>query len=348
MRFYTTPHQLYCGIDLHARTMYVCILNQDGEIMLHRNMKASPETFLKAIAPHREEMVVAVECIFTWSWLADLCAQEGIPCILGHALYMEAIHGGKAKHDTIDAHKIAVLLRGGMLPQAYVYPAAMRATRDLLRRRMYLTRKRAERLAHIQNTNSPYNLPEMGKKLAYKANRDGVAERFPDPAVQKSMEVDMALLEYYDPRLNELALHSLKAATQPDANTLSLLQTVPGIGKILSLVLLYEIHDIQRFPSVPDFVSGGRLVQCAKELAGKRYGTAGTKMGHAYLTWAFSAAAGLFLRDHPAGQKYLTRLAKKHGQGKALTLLTQKLGRAVDHMVKRQQAFAMPKFRSES
>jgi transposase len=115
--------------------MYVCILNQDGEIMLHRNMKASPEPFLQAIAPYRAEMVVAVEGLFTWYWLADLCAQEGIRFVLGHALSMKAIHGGKAKHDTIDAQNIAVLLRGGMLPQAYVYPAEMRATRDLLRRR---------------------------------------------------------------------------------------------------------------------------------------------------------------------------------------------------------------------
>ena len=192
MRFYTTQHPFYCGIDLHARSMYVCILNQDSQIMLHRNMKASPETFLKAIAPYRAEIVVAVECIFTWYWLADLGAQAGSPFVLGHALYMKAIHGGKAKNDKIDAHKIAVLLRGGMLPQASVYPAAMRATRDLLRRRLYLTRKRAEWLAHIQNTNSQYHLPEIGKKLAYKANRDGVAERFPDPAVHKSMEVDLA------------------------------------------------------------------------------------------------------------------------------------------------------------
>jgi transposase len=344
MRFYTTQHPFYCGIDLHARSMYVCILNQESEIMLHRNMKASPETFLKAIAPYRDEIVVAVECIFTWYWLADLCAQEGIPFVLGHALYMKAIHGGKAKNDKIDAHKIAVLLRGGMLPQAYVYPAGMRATRDLLRRRMYLTRKRAELLAHIQNTNSQYNLPEIGKKLAYKANRDGVAERFPDPAVHKSMEVDLALLGYYEPLLRELELHIVKAAKQHDPNTLYLLQTVPGIGKILSLVLLYEIHDIPRFPSVQDFVSYGRLVKCAKESAGKRYGTAGNKIGNAYLKWAFSEAAVLFLRDNPAGQKYLTRLEKKHGQGKALTLLAQKLGRAVYYMLKRQKAFDLDKF----
>jgi len=94
-------------------------------------MKTRPDTFLTAIAPYREDLVVCVECIFPWYWLADLCAREGMPFVLGHALSMKAIHGGKAKNDKSDAQKIAVLLRGGMLPQAYVYPAAMRATRDL-------------------------------------------------------------------------------------------------------------------------------------------------------------------------------------------------------------------------
>jgi hypothetical protein len=118
---------------------------------------------------------------------------------------MKAIPGGKAKNDTIDAHKIAVLRRGGMLPQASVYPAEMRATRDLLRRRLSLTRKRAELLTHVQNTTSQDHLPEIGKTIAYKANRDGGAERFPDPAVQKSLEVDLALLGYSDERLRDLA-----------------------------------------------------------------------------------------------------------------------------------------------
>src|SRR5919108_876793 len=176
MRFSTKQHKAYCGIDLHARSMYMCILSQDGEILLHRTMKTSPEMFLKAIAPYRADLVVCVECLFTWYWLADLCAREGIPFVLGHALYMKAIHGGKATNDKIDAQKIAALLRGGMLPQAYVYPAEMRATRDLLRRRMHLMRKRAELLAHVHNTKSQYNLPEIGKKIAYKANRAGVAE----------------------------------------------------------------------------------------------------------------------------------------------------------------------------
>src|SRR6266581_6041339 len=298
-------YPFYCGIDLHARTMDVCILDQAGETLVHRNMTATPEALLKAIAPYREQIVLAAACLFPWYWLADLCAEQGIPFVLGHALSMKAIHGGKAKNDKIDAQKIAVLLRGGMLPQADVYPAAMRATRDLLRRRIPLMRKRAELLTHVQQTNSQYNLPEIGKKIAYKTNRPGVAERFADPAVQKSVEVDLALLDYYDQLLRDLELAIVKTAKQHDANTLYVLQTVPGIGKILSLVLLYEMHDIARFPRVQDFVSYCRLVKCAKESAGKRYGTSSTKLGNASLTWALSEAALLFLRNHPAGHKSL-------------------------------------------
>jgi transposase len=339
MRFYTNQHQFYCGLDLHARSMYVCILSHEGEILLHRNMKAGPEPFLQAVAPYREGLVVAVECIFTWSWLADLCVHEGIPFGLGHALYMRAIHGGKAKHDTIDSHKIATLLRGGMLPQAYVYPAAMRATRALLRRRMHLMRKRAALLSPVQHTNSQYNLPEIGTNLADKANRGGVAERFADAAVRKNSAVDLALITYDDELLRELELSIIQTAKKHDANTLYLLPTVPGIGKILSLVRLYEIHDMARFPRVQDFVSYGRLVTCAKDSAGKRLGTSGKKIGNAHLKWAFSEAAVLFWRHNPQGQTYRVRLEKKHDKGKALTLLAHKLARAVYDMLKRQTAF---------
>jgi transposase len=282
--------------------------------------------------------------MFPWYWLADLCAEHGIPFVLGHALYMKAIHGGKAKNDKIDSQKIAALLRGGMLPQAYVYPAEMRATRDLLRRRMHLARKRGELLAHVQNTNSQYNLPAIGKKIAYKANRAGVAERFADPAVQKSIEVDLALITYYDELLRDVELSIVKTAKHHDANTLYLLQTVPGIGKILSLVLLYEIHDIARFPRVQDFASYCRLIKCARESAGKRSGTSGAKIGNAHLRWAFSEAAVLFLRDNPAAQKCLSRFEQKHGKGKALTILAHKLARAVYDMLKRQTAFDLQQF----
>ena len=344
MRFYTKQHPHYCGIDLHTRTMYLCILNQAGEIVFHRNMRADPDSFLKAIAPFRQDIVIAVECIFTWYWLADLCAREKIAFVLGHALYMKAIHGGKAKNDKIDAHKIAVLLRGGMIPEAYVYPQGMRLTRDLLRRRMHLMRQRAELLGHIQNTNYQYNLPDIGKRITYKANREGVAERFPDSSVQSNVALDLKWIGAYDDLLSKVELEILRHAKQHDAPAFHLLDSVPGIGKILGLVILYEVHDIRRFPRVQDLVSYCRLVKSKKESAGKNYGTSGSKIGNAHLKWAFSEAAVLFLKDNPVGQAYLARLEKKHDKGKALTILAHKLARAVYHMLWRKEAFDMKRF----
>ena len=321
--------------------MYVCILNQEGTILLHRNMKAEPDSFLKAVAPFRQDLAVAVECIFTWYWLADLCAQEAIRFVLGHALYMKAIHGGKAKNDKIDALKIATLLRGGMMPQAYAYPAEMRSTRDLLRRRMHLMRQRAELLGHVQRTNQQYNLPEIGRKIAYRSNRDGVAERFPDPVVASNVTFDLKRITFYDDLLNQIELEIVRHAKLHDANTFHLLDTIPGVGKILALVMLYEIHDIDRFATVQDFASYCRLVKPKKESAGKVYGSSGGKIGNAHLKWAFSEAAVGFLRNNPAGQAYLARLENKHGKAKALTALAHKLARAVYHMMRRKEAFDM-------
>jgi transposase len=257
---------------------------------------------------------------------------------------MKAIHGGKAKHDKIDAHKIAVLLRGGMLPQAYVYPAEMRATRDLLRRRCHLVRKRAELLAHIHNTNSQYNLPEIGKRLAYKANRDGVEEHFSDPSVRKTIEVEVSLIDHYDQVLGEVELYIARSAKAHDGQTFSRLQSVPGIGQIVALVILSEIQDIARFPRVQDFVSYCRLVKCAKESTGKRLGTSGKKSGNVHLRWAFAEAAVVFLRQHQLGKEFFMKLEHQHGKAKALTVLAHELGRAVYSRLTREQAFDLQRF----
>jgi len=344
MRFYTRQHRHYCGIDLHARTMYLCILDPTGAVLLHRNIPCDPTLFLQAIAPYRDDLVVAVECIFTWYWLADLCARETIPFVLGHALYMKAIHGGKAKNDKIDALKIATLLRGGMIPMAYVYPRDMRSTRDLLRRRLYLVRKRGQLLAHIQNTHHQYNLPGPSRKILYKVNRDGLAERFADPAVRRSIAIDLELVDHLDRLIRDLELDLVRTVKVHDPQTFFRLKSLPGIGKILSMTLLYEIHDIARFPRVQDFASYARLVKCARESSGKILGTGGSKIGNVHLKWAFSEAAVLFLRANPRAQAFLQKLRRQHGKAKALSILAHKLGRAVYFMLQRETVFDMHKF----
>jgi len=344
MKFYNKQHKYYCGIDLHANKMYICVMNQIGKIIIHQNVDTDPEILFRVIFPYLDDIAIAVECIFSWYWVADVCKDHQIPFVLGHALYLKAIHGGKTKNDKIDSKKIAALLRGGNFPMAYVYPKKLRSTRDLLRRRMHLVHKRSELLAHIVNTNTQYNLPAFNKKIAYKTNRIGITDRFTDPSVKKSIEINLSLIDTYDKLLQEVELYIVKHAKAHDANTFYRLRSVPGIGKILALVFIYEINDIRRFKRVQNFSSYARLIRPTKESNGKYAGKANKKIGNHHLKWAISEAVILMLRESDDAKKYLARLEKKHPKGKALGILSHKLGRTIYFMLKNNQAFDMNKF----
>lgn len=344
MNFYTKQHSYYCGIDLHAKRMYVCILDKENKVVVHENIKTDPNDFIKLIEPYREDIIVGVECVFCWYWLSDLCDELGIPFALGHALYMKAIHGGKTKNDKIDSYKIALLLRGGTFPTAYAYPHGWRATRDLLRRRMYISRRTGELVAHIKNTNTQYNLPALSKKLTRKHNHEGVAERFEDPEVRKSIEVNLEMIACFNQILKKLEWHLEKTARMHDYHTLYLLRSIPGVGQILGLVILYEIHDISRFPRVQDFSSYARLIRPRKESDGKWAGSSNKKIGNPHLKWAIKEAAILMLRDSKDAKYYVAKLERKYNKGKALGIFTHKLGRAIFSMLKAKEAFDMEKF----
>jgi transposase len=344
MRFYTKQHKYYCGIDLHTKTMYVCIIDQEGTILVHQNMKAEPESLQKSITPYLSDLVIAAECIFTWYWLADFCALHKIPFILGHALYMKAIHGSKTKNDRIDSQKIAFLLRAGMLPQAYTYPAEMRATRDLLRRRMLFTQFRGQLLAHIQNTKHQCNMPDFYKNIAYKANRAGIVELFNDPNVQKNVQSDLDVMKTLDQTIPDIESFITQQVKEHNPNDFMILKTFPGIGKVLALVILYEIHDINRFPTVQDFASYSRLIRPRKESAGKSHAGGNRKIGNRYLKWAFSEVAILLIRESDEIKRYHQSLKNKHGKATALAILAHRAGRTVYFMLKNKQAFDMKRF----
>ena len=345
-RHYSQAHRFYAGGDLHARSLYLHILDDQGRTRFEKNLAANPESFLDAVGPFRDGLVVGVECMFAWYWLADLCEDHGIPFVLGHALAMKLIHGSKSKNDRLDAARIAALLRGGLFPMAYVYPRALRETRDLLRRRTFLVRQRAQFLTHIQNTNSQYNRPPLNKRLSYASNRadPDLVERFEFESVKRSIGADLRMIDALDDEVRELELYLTRHAKIDDPQTYHRLKTIPGVGPILALILLYEIHQIDRFPEVGNFASYARLVRCQHESAGKVKGFGARKMGNGHLRWALGEAACLMLRCHEPAKKWLARKTKKVGKPTALGILTAKLGRTVYHLWRKQQAFDGKKF----
>ena len=86
MRFYNQRHEFYCGIDLHANSMHVCVVDHEGGKQLHRNFETrTPERFLQALDPYRDrDLIVGCESTFNWYWLADLCSVQNLPFLLGH------------------------------------------------------------------------------------------------------------------------------------------------------------------------------------------------------------------------------------------------------------------------
>ena len=344
MNLYNNMHPYYCGIDLHARLLYVCILDQDGNTCVHKEISADPNKLQQLLEPYIGNIVVGVECMHCWYWVADFCDDIGVDFILGHALYMKAIHGGKAKNDRIDSFKIAKLIRGGNFPLAYVYPKEMRATRDLLRRRMKIVRHGADLKAHVVNTTSQYNLPPNKVNLKNVGAREQVRTNFTEVAVQKNIDLDLNILDFYAEQLSKVEWYIQTQAKQHNPVHLHLLKSIHGVGKILSLTILYEIGAITRFETVQNFASYARLVKCKAESAGKSYGTQGNKIGNAHLKWAFSEAAVHYLKGNDKAKKYLLQLQKRMSKGKALSVLAHKLGRCVYFMLKNETVFNEKQF----
>jgi transposase len=344
MRFYTKQHKYYCGIDLHTKSLRCCVVNNKNEELINKKLECDTAAFKRFISGYKKDVIVGVECIFSWYWIADFCAEIGVAFVLGHALYMKAIHGGKAKNDKIDARKIAFLLKGGNFPLAYTYPPGMRKIRDLLRRRATLVAHKSTYMAHIKIANYQYNLPHFKTgRLDSKCRMPEILDHFPDPVVKESIQIDLDLIRHYMVEIKRLEAKILALTKQHNSLALSILQSLPGAGKVLPLTLLYEIHDVNRFPSVQQFSSYGRLVKCTAESDGKIYGTQGAKIGNRYIKWAFSEMVYHAIAAHPKIKKFAERNIKKHGKGKAYSIIAHKLGRACFYMLKRKEVFDVDK-----
>jgi transposase len=324
--------------------MRCCVVNSRNKVLINKNLACDGDSFKRFISKYKNDVVVGVECIFSWYWLADFCSDIGLSFVLGHALYMKAIHGGKAKNDKIDAEKIALLLKGGNFPLAYTYPPRMRKIRDLLRRRGTMVAHKSAYMAHIRITNYQYNLPPfLTGRLDTRYRINEIIEHFPDPIVQENVKTDLSIVHHFKTEIKQLEMKILKLAKRNNSVAFNILQTLPGACRVLPLTLLYEIHDINRFPTVQQFSSYARLVKCNAESGGKMYGTQGAKIGNHFLKWAFSELAVHAITAFPQIKKYVERNTKKFSKGKAYSILAHKLGRATYFMLKRKEVFDIDK-----
>lgn len=345
MKYYKSTTQYHCGIDLHSRQMYVCVMDSQGNKLLHMNIKNNDfDFFLKKIDPWRHDLTVCCECLFCWYWLADACEEAGLEFVLAHALYLKAIHGGKNKNDRIDSEKLTHLLRSNLIPPAYTYPAGKRPVRALLRQRASYVWQRVELLQRVTTSQLTRNRVPVSKFSNNREKwREALLETTEDPRHRFAIEQDVKLIIHYDEAIKALEKELLAITKRCEPRDFAILRTAPGIGKTLGLTMLYEIESIDRFPSVQDFLSYSRLVKGTVASAGKIKGLRGAKLGNPYLRWAFGEAAVLGKRHHEELDAFSRRLEKKHGKFKGNSILASKLGRAVYFMLKNGTAFDVEK-----
>ena len=333
-----------CGVDLHSSTMYICIMDKEGNIKLHRNMRNEFEQFKNYISEFEDNISVGVESMHSYYWLADKCIEEKIPFYLGHAYYMKAIHGGKKKNDKTDSKTIADLMRSNNLPVGYVYPKKLRSTRDLLRRRTRFMKIRAEAYTHIQTIFRQHCMNINPKEVKTRKSRRELITRFDDRYIQRSIELNLDIIDFFDPELNRIEREIRARAKEYDRTTHNLLLTVPGIGDMMSLVILYEIGDINRFESPQNFSSYSRIVNCERESGGKKYRGGNQKIGNPFLKWAIGEIIIHAPRTSPLIKNYYDRLINRYGKKKAKSLVTHKFGVAIYYMLKNKQGFDEKRF----
>jgi transposase len=346
MRSFTPPAgtRFYAGVDLHARAVFVVVLDYEGQVVFAKNLPASPDTFLRAVAPFRDGLLVACECMHCWYWLADTCRDHHIAFVLGHAWAMKAVHGQKTKCDRKDAEAIARLLKGGNLPPAYAYPKERRGLRDLLRARLRLVRQRAHLYGHVHTARRQANLPPVSSDVKYQSKRADCTADIADPFVRRRVETHLALLEPLDTAIRRLEKEIEDAADLLFPAELAVLQSTPGVGKVLSLTILLEIDRIARSDTRQQFCSYARLCGAVQSSDNKRCGAGNKKAGNAWLKWAFSEAAVLSAQNDERIGALLNRLASRLGKAKAYSALAHQLGRAFYHMLRTREVFDVNRF----
>jgi transposase len=335
-----------CGIDLHAQTMAICIMDKNGKILVKKSIKCEMGLLMEQLKPFLKSITVGVESTFNWYWLLDGLKKNKVPCHLGHALYIKRMCGNKHKNDPVDARMIADLLRTNRFPPAYDYPEEMRETRDLLRRRHFFVHKRAGTYTHLQNTFNSHGFMQSFRNEVRRKGDRRTLENIPRlQDTRKNISCDFDYIEALDAIIRDLDNTVLDSAHHHNRKHFKLLNTMPGAGKTTSLTILYETHTIGRFKSAQCYSSYCRVVRADNESGGTSFGhTTNDKIGNPYLKWAFSEVGIKMISQSVLIGEWYAKQVAQHGKGGAMARLRHKIAIAVYYMLKHEIVFDEYKF----
>jgi transposase len=333
--------RFYCGIDLHARDCFLCVIDDQDKIHLKSKVSNHLPSILDQLEAFSSRPSVVVESTLNWYWLVDGLQEAGFEVKLAHTLGLYMITGAKVKTDRRDAFTLARLLRLGAIPEAYIYPKDQRPIRDLLRRRKRLVFLRAAVYGDLRRTLLQHGLFGYSRGEIKGLSEAQIIHDLEHPAARCSGQLQLERISLYSRQIKDL--EEMILATVAEEPLFDLLQTIPGVGKILALTIYYEVGDIDRFEGPKQFCSYARVVPGIAQSGHTTRRGRGSKQGNGYLKWAFSQASGLAVRFYPRvrkfRQKHLSRRRSKARKLISLSIVAHKLATGAFYVLKDQVPF---------
>jgi len=318
--------KLYVGIDLHKSYSYITVMDKAGYIQYQGKHYHQDKTLIPKLKSFSKPLIASIESTYGWYSAADELEEAGIEYVLAHPAKINAIAGSK-KTDKGDSQIMADLHRTNLLPKSYAPRKAIRELKQLVRFSIHLVRQLTRIRVLIrdilqkQRLTCPYT-DILGKKsLVWLQAQDH------RPVYKKQIKT---LLNQAHTNQQELDSYNqiIKNWSKQD-KTAKLLQTIPGIGSIVAVVLAVEICNLDRFTNGRSLASYCGVVPSVKSSGGKTYLGKTSKYSNPYLRWALAEAVNHLIKKDPTVKAKYDKLVVSKGKSKAKVAMMNKLARII-------------------
>jgi transposase len=330
--------KLMAGIDLHSNNLFCAIVDLDGRRVFEQKLPCELDSVLRALKPFKKRLEkIAVESTYNWYWLVDGLQDHGYPVVLANPAAMQQYDGLKHADDKSDGFFLAEMLRLKILPVGHICERAVRPVRDLLRRRMGLVHKRTSLILSLKSLHTRMTGRDLGTGRIKAMEPQEAEKLFDHPADQLITRLDLQLVEQLSQSIQQIEATIL--ATVKSLPHYQVLQTMPGVGRILGLTITLETVDPQRFASPGDYACYCRCVDSRRLSNGKKKGENNGKCGNKYLAWAFVEAAQFARRHDDRCRRFHDRKSAQVNGIVATKALACKLAKAAWHMMRQNTPY---------
>jgi len=338
----------YIALDAHKHYSLMERMDARTGRAVQQRIEHRPGAIRRALATCTPGTTVAVEAMGSWYWIIEEIEQAGLKPALVHPRKAKLMMGMINKTDKLDVHGLNRLQRNRSLPTVWIAPRPLRDLRELTRTRMTLTQHRTRVKNRLLSSLAKYGLEVAGYSDAFGVGARRVWPGLLGQLPEHTRWTCERLWEHLVLSDGQIAEHEKRlVGLLPTLPELGLVQTLPGIGTILSAVIVLEIGTVRRFASAERLASYAGTTPRVHASGGRtRYGRLRPDVNR-YLKWAFIEAGNSIALhagrkpDRHVSQLY-RRLKQRKGHGKAVGAVARHLAEATYCVLSKRKAYRDP------